>query len=41
MKAVGYDTHASHSELIPFSFERREPRSEGVAIDISSLKAEK
>jgi len=34
MKTLGYATHSSNSELVPFSFERREPRPEDVAIDI-------
>lgn len=34
MKACGYVTHSSQDELVPFSFERREPRSEDVVIDI-------
>lgn len=34
MEAVGYVTHAAKDDLVPFSFERREPLSEDVAIDI-------
>lgn len=34
MKAVGYATHSPEDNLVPFSFERRELRSEDVAIDI-------
>lgn len=34
METHGYATHSATSELAPFSFERREPRSEDVVIDI-------
>ena len=34
MKAHGYANHSATSELVPFSFERREPRPEDVAIEI-------
>lgn len=34
MEAVGYATHSAKDELVPFTFNRREPRSEDVAIDI-------
>lgn len=34
MQAHGYAAHSATSELVPFSFERREPRPEDVAIDI-------
>jgi len=34
MKAHGYATHAATADLGPFSFERREPRPEDVAIEI-------
>lgn len=34
MKAHGYATHSATDELLPFSFERREPRLEDVVIDI-------
>ncbi len=34
MKAQGYAAHSATTELQPFSFERREPRAQDVAIDI-------
>lgn len=34
MKTVGYAAHSSDAKLVPFSFERRKPRPEDVAIDI-------
>ncbi len=34
MKAYGYANHSPTDKLAPFTFERREPRSEDVAIDI-------
>lgn len=34
MKAIGYAAHASDEALVPFSFERREPRAQDVVIDI-------
>ena len=34
MKAHGYANHSADSELVPYSFERREPRPEDVVIEI-------
>ncbi|MHB8622978.1 MAG: NAD(P)-dependent alcohol dehydrogenase [Sulfuricaulis sp.] len=34
IQANGYATHSATSELVPFNFERREPRPSDVAIDI-------
>lgn len=34
MKAIGYATHSATDDLVPYSFERREPRSDDVLIDI-------
>lgn len=34
IKANGYATHAASDQLVPFSFERRDPRPEDVLIDI-------
>jgi uncharacterized zinc-type alcohol dehydrogenase-like protein len=34
MKTIGYAAHSATDTLIPFPFERREPRPEDVAIDI-------
>lgn len=34
MKAFGYAAQSPDSQLVPFSFERREPRSEDVLIDL-------
>ena len=34
MKAEGYATHSPEDKLAPFSFERREPRSQDVVVDI-------
>lgn len=34
MKAIGYATHSAKEALAPFSFERRDPLPEDVAIDI-------
>jgi uncharacterized zinc-type alcohol dehydrogenase-like protein len=34
MHVHGYATHSATSELVPFTFERRDPRPSDVAIDI-------
>ena len=34
MKTIGYANHSATDELVPFTFERRDPRPEDVAIDI-------
>jgi len=34
INTLGYATHSAKDELVPFSFERREPRPEDVLIDI-------
>jgi D-arabinose 1-dehydrogenase-like Zn-dependent alcohol dehydrogenase len=34
MKAFGYATHSATSPLVPFGFERRDPRPDDVVIEI-------